>query len=70
MSCKRGLPPTEIGEERQLNVLFVCSITYSSNVLEFCSKAFTIVLTSAVQLYLYRPLWVFNNSVKLFVKYN
>ena len=43
---------------------------YSSNVLEFCSKAFTIVLISAVQLYLYRPLWVFNNSVKLFVKYN
>lgn len=45
MSCKKGLPLTGIEEERQLSVLFVRSITYSSNVLEFCSKAFTILLT-------------------------
>lgn len=45
MSCKKGLPLTEIEGERELSVLFVCSITYSSNVLKFCSKAFTIVLT-------------------------
>lgn len=45
MSCKKGLPLTEIEGGRELSVLFVCSITYSTNVLKFCSKAFTIVLT-------------------------
>lgn len=70
MSCKKGLPLTEIEGKRELSVLFVCSITYSSNVLEFCSKAFTIVLTYSVQCTCIGICGSFNNSLKLFVKYN